>query len=73
MIDNTGLSSKPCEVSGWNQSVTATIDMNSGEARQLCPQITGLISQRGMVFSKGWTFQIVSPYSNGNSIAYCNL
>lgn len=72
-IDNTGLASAPCDVSGWDSSVTATLDMNSGEARELCGQIAALMKERGQLFSKGWTFKIVSPYSNGSSIAFCNL
>ncbi|MCA0000918.1 MULTISPECIES: hypothetical protein [unclassified Mesorhizobium] len=73
VVDNTGLGSSPCEVSGWGQSVTATLDMDSGEARNLCVQIAGLMASKGAHFDKGWTFQIKSPYSNGNSIAYCHL
>ncbi|MFC3207210.1 hypothetical protein [Aquamicrobium soli] len=73
VVDNTGLASAPCEVSGWNQSVTATIDMNSGEARKLCTQVAGLMASKGAHFDSGWTFQIKSPYSGDNSIAYCNL
>lgn len=73
VIDSTGLASAPCEVSGWNSSVTAVIDMNSGEARKLCSQIAGLMRQKGLSFDKGWTFQIQSPYSGGNSIAFCPL
>lgn len=73
VVDNTGLASAPCEVSGWNQSVTTTIDMNSGEARKLCAQVAGMMASKGAHFDRGWTFQIKSPYSGGNSIAYCNL
>lgn len=73
MVDQTGLASQPCEVSGWHSSVIATIDMNSGEARQLCGQIANLLHQKGIAFDKGWTLQIKSPYSSGNSIAYCAL
>lgn len=73
LIDSVGLASAPCEVSGWNSSVTTVIDMNSGEARDLCGKIAGTMSQKGMAFGEGWTLQIASPYSDGNSIAYCNL
>jgi hypothetical protein len=73
IVDSTGLASKPCEVSGWKKAVMATIDMNSGEARELCPQVAGLMRQKGRTFATGWTLQIQSPYSNGNSIAFCSL
>lgn len=73
LIDNTGLSSAPCEVSGWSSTVTATIDMSSEEARKLCPQMAVLLRDIGKSFDGRWTLQIRSPYSNGNSIAYCKL
>lgn len=73
LIDGTGLASQPCEVAGWGSSVTATLDMNSGEARQLCGQISGLMSEKNLRFREGWTLQIRSPYSGDNSIAFCNL
>lgn len=72
-IDGTGLASAPCEVSGWGKSVTTTIDMNSGEARQLCTKVAGMMRGKGMTFRQGWTLQIKSPYSGTNSIAFCNL
>lgn len=73
LIDSVGLASAPCEVSGWNSSVTTVLDMNSREARDLCGKIAGTMSQRGLAFGAGWTLQIQSPYSDGNSIAYCDL
>lgn len=74
VIDGTGLSSSPCEVSGWSGTVTATIDMSSGEARKLCPQIANTMREKGLRFTgRQWTLQIKSPYSGGNTIAFCNL
>ncbi|TRA90900.1 hypothetical protein EXN24_05155 [Rhizobium rhizogenes] len=73
IIDGTGLASSACEVSGWNSSVTTTIDMTSGEARKLCSQVAGEMKNRGVRFRQGWTLQIKSPYSGTNSIAFCNL
>ncbi|CDM57196.1 hypothetical protein [Rhizobium favelukesii] len=72
-IDNSGLASKPCEVSAWSSAVIATVDMDSGEARDVCPRIAGLMKERGASFEAGWTLQIKSPFSNGESIAYCKL
>jgi len=73
VIDGTGLASKPCEVSGWNSAVIATIDMSSVEARKLCPQIAGLLRDKSVRFKGEWTLQIRSPYSGDNSIAFCRL
>lgn len=73
VVDSTGLGSQPCEVSGWNSSVTATLDMSSSEARKVCAQVAALLKQKGISFDAGWTLQIRSPYSGDNTIAYCDL
>lgn len=74
IIDNTHMASAPCEVSGWNSSVTATIDMTSADARQACAMIVGLVQSKSMHFDgTKWTLQIKSPYSGDKTIAFCNL
>lgn len=73
MIDGTGLTSKPCDVSGWGSSVNATIDMSASEARKLCSQLSSYVREQGMNFSDGWTLKIFSPYSGESTIAYCAL
>ena len=73
LMDAIGLTSAKCEVSGWNSSVTVSIDMNSSEARKLCAQIAGHMRDKRRLFEDGWTLQITSPFSGGNSIAYCDL
>ncbi|MCD1620738.1 hypothetical protein K7H20_22000 [Salipiger manganoxidans] len=72
LFDSTGLTSAKCEISGWNSSVTTTIDMSSGEARDLCNDVSALMEQRGDRFG-GWTLNIKSPYSGENPIAFCPL
>jgi hypothetical protein len=72
-MDNTGLPSQPCEVSGWNRTVTVTIDMVSSEARTFCQGAAAKMHELGARFQGGWTLQIKSPYSGGSSIAYCSL
>ncbi len=73
VIDNTGLTSAPCKVSGGSSAVIATIDMNSTEARGLCAKIADAVRQQGKSFDAGWTLQIRSPYSGEQSIAFCKL
>ncbi|QND61304.1 hypothetical protein HB778_17695 [Mesorhizobium huakuii] len=73
MIDNTGIASAPCEVSGWSSSVTAVFDMSSGQARDLCDQVAQMMRDKGARFGQGWTLQIKSPYSGDNTIAFCHL
>lgn len=73
VFDATGLTAKPCEVSGWGSSVIATVDMTSGEARKICSQISGLMREKNLTWNSGWTLQIRSPFSGDNSIAFCHL
>ena len=72
-LDATGLLSEPCSVSGWNSSVDITIDMNAGEARELCAGMAGLAQSRGITFDAGWSVRIYSPYSGDNTIAFCPI
>lgn len=71
--DRTGLLSKPCEVSGWGSAVIMTIDMSSGEARQLCGMMQGYARDNNFRFNNKWKLEIKSPYSGGEPIAYCTL
>jgi hypothetical protein len=73
LVDATGLASAKCETSVWNSAVIATVDMKSGEARDVCGKIAGHMAEKGRTFKREWTLQIRSPYSGENSIAYCNL
>ena len=73
VIDGTGLASTPCEVSGRNSSVTATVDMIPSEARDLCPRLAAAANGEGLSFEDGWKLLIRSPYSGENSIAFCDL
>ena len=72
-LDATGMLSKPCDVSGWNQSIDVTMDTSSSEARKICSGIVAQASQVGAHFDRGWKVRIYSPYSNGNTIAQCSF
>lgn len=71
IVESTGLSSE-CKVSGWGQSVDATIDMNSSEARKLCPQMLQLMADKGKPLASDWKLRIFSPYSGERPIASCS-
>lgn len=73
VIDGRGFSSAPCSVSGWQQAVTATVDMHAAEARKLCPRLAGMMREKNMRFDAGWRLEIKSPYSGSSTIAFCNL
>ena len=73
-IDISGVAAEPCQVSGFNSSITISLDMTSIEARKSCIQIPNYLKGRYKLnFDSGWRFIIKSPYSNGNPIATCKL
>jgi len=72
-LDRTGMTSAPCEVSGWGSRVTTVIDMQTTEAQKTCRNVASIMRDRGFSFDQGWTLQIKSPYSGDNSIAFCKL
>ncbi|WP_159717764.1 hypothetical protein [Geminicoccus flavidas] len=70
MFDNTGLSSE-CEVGGL--SIDVTLDMNSGEARGLCPTLVKMLNERNDAFKgSDWKIRIFSPYGE-RPIASCRI
>lgn len=71
--DGLGMHSKPCEVSGWASSIDIHMDATAADARQICAGMRQTAISEGMEFGKGWQIRIFSPYSNGNTIAACNL
>ncbi|MGO2711569.1 hypothetical protein [Pseudomonas helleri] len=73
VMDRTNLLSEPCSVSGWGSSVNVSMDMSASNARQLCPQIKGMLQTKNITFKDGWTLKISSPYSGEKTIATCPL
>lgn len=71
-LDRTGLTSAPCTYSGWNSTITMTIDMAASEARNLCQQLVAYSRQQRLNLP-GWRLEIRSPYSANSSIAFCML
>lgn len=72
-IDRTGLTSQPCESSGWSNTIVVTLDTTAAEGRKICAQIAGLLRQEDLSPGPDWTLHIKSPYSGTNSIAFCQL
>lgn len=73
-IDDTDLSSVPCEVSGWRKAVIATLDASSDEAQNACNQFAQAAADRGLRFDGGqWRLQFKAPGSADNIIATCGL
>ncbi len=73
IINATGLTNTQCELSAATSSVTSTIEISVPEANKLCGKLVDLMVQRGRPFSRHWVLNIRSPYSDKNSIAFCNL
>ena len=73
LLDRTGLPSEPCEVSGWNQSISVSLDMESAEARKSCAPIVAMLESKGYRLSSDWSLHITSPYSGSKTIARCKF
>ncbi|PWE56378.1 hypothetical protein DEM27_08230 [Metarhizobium album] len=72
-VDASGIASKPCDVSGWNSAIQITMDVRGAEAKIICNQLSAAARKNGRVFQGGWKIEIYSPFSDGNTVAYCNL
>lgn len=72
-VDNTGLASEPCSVSGWGSSINIRMDMDSANARTTCAGMVDLAHKENLYFDRGWTIRIYSPYSGDHPIATCSL
>lgn len=72
-FDNSGLTSEKCKVSGWDESVNVTMDMTSETARTSCKMLAASAKKNKILFTKGWTLKIYSPYSGEKTIAFCPL
>lgn len=67
-LDTAGVLSEPCELDKWNNKIIISLNTNAYRALETCLdlrlEITGM---------KGWSLVVKSPFSHGNSIAYCEL
>ncbi len=73
VLDDSGVLSKPCDISGFGQSVEITAEMTGAEARMICKMYADKLKQEDMLFDYGWTLKVYSPYSGDNTIAVCKL
>lgn len=71
VVDAAGIVTEPCEVSAWDSEVKITMDVRSGEAKQVCRELVSAAQQRNWVFDRAWTIRIFSPFSGDKPIAYC--
>lgn len=70
-IDSTGLSSRPCETSGWDSSITVTLDTSSSEARSICQGIVN--ESNGLNFTWDGRWQVKINSIAGHQLADCTL
>jgi len=73
VFDATGMLSQEYEVSGGSFSVDVHIDTSSVEAMSICKQVSGMLQKDKVRFDRDWKIRIFSPFSNGKTIATCNL
>ena len=68
---NFAMASEPCQYSGWNQTVSVTMNLAPETAQAIC--IALVATTTSLHFERGWRLLIFSPYSGQRSIAFCNL
>jgi hypothetical protein len=73
VFNQGGLLSEPCSVHGWGQYVKLSIDTSAYEAKALCDTVVEQLRNYNTHFNNGWSIKIFSPFSNGQTIATCNL
>jgi len=71
-FDAAGNLSEPCKVSGWDASVEVSLDTNAREAQKMCVGVLKMLNESKATFN-GWKLKIYSPFSNGKTIAVCDL
>lgn len=72
-VDKSGIATTPCEISGWNSTITVTMVADDSTAHEFCDTATSFVRKGGYHFNAGWELHVVSPYSNGTPIARCDL
>lgn len=70
-LDSSGMLTKKCDVSVFNQSVDIHMNTTPSEARKMCPEIAAMDKHLGINIGNGWKLRILSPY--GDSIATCSF
>ncbi len=71
VMDGSGVLSDECEVSGWDQSVTVSIDTTGSEARKMCAAVVEMMASKHDFTQTGWNLRIKSPYTGDNTLANC--
>lgn len=70
-LNSIGAGTSPCEVGGL--SITVHSNSTVAEAQDLCSAAVQGLKELRYSFNAPWTFHVKSPYSGGQSIAYCQL
>lgn len=72
-FDNSDLTTDECKVSGWDESVNVTMNVNLGEAKTICKMLAASAKKNRILFTKDWKLKIYSPFSGKKTIAFCSL
>ena len=71
IVDSTGQSSEPCEVSSPYINIHAAV--GAGEAQSICAALVDAARKNGAKFESFWRIRVISPYSGGSPLATCSL
>lgn len=68
------VSTSPCLYSEAEKTVTVSLDLSGEDARELCHTMQISLMQAHIYFDGDpWKLNLKSPFSGGNTIAFCDL
>ncbi len=71
LLDRTGVTTSPCAVGAMTITLHAILEVE--QAREICASIVRRSREANYAFGGKWKFDIRTPFSGGQSIAWCRL
>lgn len=73
ILDGTDALTQASDFSAENRTVSAVVDGSPEDAKKFCSDISAIVEKYELVFSEGWTAQLMSTDSDGQVMAVCPL
>ena len=73
ILDGNDALTQASEFSAEQRTVNIAIDGTEEDAKKFCPQISAIVEQHGLSFSKGWVVVISSPSADYEITNTCPL
>jgi hypothetical protein len=73
IFDSMGTLSEKCKIAGYDFAVEISLDTSGAVATKICADAATNMAKAKLMFDPQWQLKIYSPFSNGKTIAVCNL